>query len=422
MKGCLSRNWDYMLILAVRCVCGVLLIASSEAFGQTCSVTLRTEHSGGDGWTFYIDTSGCSSAQCGIGGNRHRCNWNWSVAGSHITGPQSNKLIRGLSAGDSYTARFEVWACAWPRTDHCPNPTATATSNSVTLRRPLPSTPPAPTLSVSTACDSNVAGGWGIGVTASFSEPVDRTCFSLNAARAGCTASKSYFIPGRDYDLGGGTYWTVMGSNGTSSPFSYGPAVRVVAQEPDCSSTVSDPPPDNGGNTGGSGSGNSGQGGGSGSDDSGSGSTGGSGSSGSSRNCNPEYRTSVTRLILSHTPDDPEHGPAILGIRSDMLGGNGQKEVSDVATLYTDLELPSDYAKPFVLTNRGRVEVEREYGEVLNEPVSIPGMDETWFAYRFRVSEMSYPLFSRAGTRITFGGWRFLLQRPVSQSIMTECR
>ena len=419
MKGYLSRNWDYMLILAVRCVCGMLLIASSEAFGQTCSVTLRTEHHGGDGWVFYIDTSGCSSAQCGIGGQTSRCNWNWSVAGHSINGPQRNKLIQGLSVGDSYTARFEVWACAWPRTDQCPNPTATATSNSVTLRGPsLPPVPSAPTLSVSTSCNPEYGGGWGVEITASYSKPVDSTCFSTKGKRSGCQKDHSFFIPGNSYT----SDWTALGRNGTSRPFSYGPAVSIVASKPDCSSTGSDPPDENGGNTGGSGSGNSGQGGGSGSDDSGSGSTGGSGSSGSSRNCNPEYRTSVTRLILSHTPDDPEHGPAILGIRSDMLGGDGQKEVSDVATLYTDLELPSDYAKPFVLTNRGRVEVEREYGEVLNEPVSIPGMDETWFAYRFRVSEVSYSLFSRAGTRITFGGWKFLLQRPVSQSIMTECR
>ncbi len=420
MKGCLSRNWDYMLILAVRCVWGVLLIASSEAFGQTCSVTLRTEHSGGDGWTFYIDTSGCSSAQCGIGGNRHRCNWNWSVAGSHITGPQSNKLIRGLSAGDSYTARFEVWACEWPRTDHCPNPTATATSNSVTLRGPTPPTLPTPStpnlVRTEVRC---IDGNPHFSVTANPDGRADRLCTSYNPPRGksgGGACQKGY-----TYDFGKNSpfpwYFWLRNSDGKGA-FAVGTYETV--NRPNCPSTGRSP--DNGEDTDESDSGNSGQGGGSGGDDSGSGSTGGSGSSGSSRNCNPEYRTSVTRLILSHTPDDPEHGPAILGIRSDMLGGDGQKEVSDVATLYTDLELPSDYAKPFVLTNRGRVEVEREYGEVLNEPVSIPGMDETWFAYRFRVSEVSYPLFSRAGTRITFGGWRFLLQRPVSQSIMTECR
>ena len=172
------------------------------------------------------------------------------------------------------------------------------------------------------------------------------------------------------------------------------------------------PPPSNGGNTGGSEGGSSGSGGFSGS----------SGSSTSSRNCDPEYYTEVSRQILSHTPDDPGHGPAILEIRSHTLGGDGDQKVSDILTLYTDLELPSDYEAPFVLTNRGRVEVEREYGEVLNEPVSIPGMDGTWFAYRFRVSEMSYPLFSRAGTRIIFGGWKFILERSVDKSISTGCK
>ena len=129
------------------------------------------------------------------------------------------------------------------------------------------------------------------------------------------------------------------------------------------------------------------------------------------KECVPEAGSRLWRWV-----NDSED-QAILQLEATTLGKDGDQEISPVVTIFTPQEIPEDHV-PAIRAGFRYVKVKR-VGE-MNRTLEIDEKD--YFVNDLEASALGGHELSKAGWNIQVDEWRFRLQRPILNSIITGCR